>query len=91
MNENDANFLKSLDGRDGFDFWSMTRLLGVKTTVMVKPEQQQWLENSLDERKIQYRISIADLEKYKVIKKFRWVFTAQSEFAEISQRSVNFN
>lgn len=68
--ENDANFLKSLDGRDGFDFWSMTRLLGVKTTVMVKPEQQKWFEKTLGERKIQYEISIVDLEKYKVLKKF---------------------
>jgi hypothetical protein len=38
--------------------------------VMVKPEQQEWFENSLSERKIQYEISITDLEKYKVIKKF---------------------
>jgi Carboxypeptidase activation peptide len=66
----DANFLKSLDGGDGFDFWSLTKLLGTRATVMVKPERQEWFENSLGERKIQYEISITDLEKYKVIKKF---------------------
>ena len=70
MTENEANFLKSLDGLDGFDFWSMARLLGTKTTVMVKPKQQEWFQNSLDDRKMQYEISISDLEKYKVIKKF---------------------
>lgn len=66
MTESDANFLKSLDGREGFDFWSMTKLLGVKSTVMVEPEQQEWFEKSLDERKIPYKISIEDLEKYKI-------------------------
>jgi hypothetical protein len=74
MTEGDANFLKSLDGVDGFDFWSLTKLLGTRATVMVEPERQEWFENSLSERKIPYEISITDLEKYKLIKKFVGAF-----------------
>lgn len=59
----EANFLKSLDGQEGFDFWVMPRLLGSTSTVMVTPEYQELFEYWLDERNVEYGISIADLEK----------------------------
>lgn len=61
--ESDANFLKSLDDLDGFDFWSLARLLGTEATVMVHPEQQESFETSLSERTIQHEILNDDLEK----------------------------
>ena len=64
--QNDVNFLKSLtevDDDDGFDFWSLQSTVGSVSTVMVKPDQQNWFEKSLTNRKIQYRVSIIDLEK----------------------------
>mgnify|MGYP003507274402 CR=1 FL=1 len=61
----DANFLKSLTNDDAFDFWSLTRLVGATSTVMVQPERQYWFEKSLSERSIEYDVSISDLERYK--------------------------
>lgn len=59
----DANFLKSLANDDAFDFWSLTRLVGATSTVMVQPERQYWFEKSLSERSIEYDVSISDLER----------------------------
>lgn len=63
LTNDDANFLKSLEALAGYDFWSMTRLLGSKTTVMVAPEHQTWFENSLEKRNIEFKVTIEDLEK----------------------------
>lgn len=62
-NSEDANRLKSFDGSDGFDFWSMTRLEGSTATVMVDPKRQEMFEKSLSDLGIEYKIIIADLEK----------------------------
>jgi hypothetical protein len=62
-NADDANFLKSLDGVEGFDFWSMKRLLGSSATVMVQPERQKWFEKSLMRKNIDYKILFENLEK----------------------------
>lgn len=59
----DANFIKSLANDDAFDFWSLTRLVGATSTVMVQPERQYWFEKSLSEREIEYSVSISDLER----------------------------
>lgn len=62
----DANYLKSLDGHEGFDFWSLTKLLGSTATVMVTPQHQAWFEHSLDAFGIEYKISMDDLERYRI-------------------------
>lgn len=62
-NSEDASRLKSFDGFDGFDFWSMTRLVGSTATVMVDPKRQEIFEKSLNELDIEYKVIIADLEK----------------------------
>lgn len=59
----DANFLKSLDGHEGFDFWSLTRLMGSTATVMVTPQKQSWFERSLETLGMEFKVSISDLEK----------------------------
>lgn len=64
--QNDVNFLKSLteiDDDESFDFWSLQSTVGSMSTVMVKPDRQNWFEKSLTNRNIQYRVSIMDLEK----------------------------
>lgn len=60
----DVNFLHSLTGDEAYDFWSLTRLVGVTSTVMVKPERQYWFEKSLSSRYIEYNVSISDLKRY---------------------------
>jgi hypothetical protein len=60
----DVNFLQSLADDEAFDFWSLTRLVGATSTVMVKPERQYWFEKSLGDRSIEYIVSISDLERY---------------------------
>lgn len=62
-NSEDASRLKSFKALDGFDFWSMTRLLGSTATVMVDPKRQKMFEKSLSESGIEYKIIIANLEK----------------------------
>lgn len=58
----DANLLESLVGREGFDFWSMSRLLGSTATVMVAPDQTLWFESALARQNVDFDISIDDLE-----------------------------
>lgn len=61
----DVNFLKSLaaiDDDENFDFWSLQSTVGSMSTVMVKPDRQNWFEKSLNDRKIPYEVSIMDLE-----------------------------
>ena len=62
----EVEFLQSLseiDYGDSFDFWSLQNAVGSMATVMVKPKQQEWFEESLRDRNIQYTISIMDLER----------------------------
>lgn len=63
-----ANFLESLVGREGFDFWSMTKLLDSTATVMVAPDHTLWFESALAQRNADFDITIDDLEAYKPIK-----------------------
>lgn len=62
----DVNFLQSLADDEAFDFWSLIRLVGATSTVMVKPERQYWFEKSLSDRSIEHIVSISDLERYQV-------------------------
>lgn len=62
--ESDVNFLQSLANNENFDFWSLQRAVGVKATVMVKPNRQKWFEYSLKTRQTPFTVSIDDLEKY---------------------------
>ncbi|KAG5677262.1 hypothetical protein PVAND_007033 [Polypedilum vanderplanki] len=63
MTEDDVNFLHSLTENENFDFWSLRRNVGIISTVLVKPNQQDWFENSLNEKKIPFMVKIEDLEK----------------------------
>lgn len=88
---NDADFLKSMDGLEGFDFWSMSRILPSTTTVMVIPEHQQMFEKSLVERNIEFKILIKDLDEYKVIKKFFHLNRCIIRIPELLRPNVDFN
>jgi hypothetical protein len=59
----DAEFIFSLVDDDRFDFWSLKKPVGMKTTVMVEPNSQRWFENTLGNRNIEYVVLIEDLQK----------------------------
>ncbi|KAG4072020.1 hypothetical protein HA402_010957 [Bradysia odoriphaga] len=82
----EQNHLRSLSqSTEEYDFWSMTRIIGDSSNVLVAPDHQAKFERSLQNFNITYTVTVDNVET--LVQKERFLQTVSRAFS----RSIKFN
>lgn len=61
--EDQLDLIEGLTQNDLYDFWSLSKMVGLPTIIMVAPDAQSSLVKTLEDAAIPYTVMIEDLER----------------------------